>query len=83
VSHDYDNSELTNTTFRLFVYYKELKYSKVTQIPKTQFPDLVAQMGGTLGLFIGFRILSFIEIFQFIVEMFIILSEKVKPKRPA
>ncbi len=49
VNHDYDNFELKNNTFRLFVYYKNLKYSILEQIPKTQFPDIVAQIGGTLG----------------------------------
>lgn len=64
----------------MFIYYKDLKYSKVTQIPKTQFPDLVAQIGGTLGLFIGFRLLSFIDILQFFLEAFIIVCERVKTK---
>ncbi len=49
VNHDYDNFEMTNDSFKLFVYFKNLKYSNLEQIPKTQFPDLVAQIGGTLG----------------------------------
>ena len=51
VNHDYDNFELENNTFKLFVYYKSLKYSKLEQIEKTTFPNLVAQIGGTLGKF--------------------------------
>ena len=49
LNHDYNNFELENNTFKLFVYYKSLKYAKLEQIAKTQFPDLVAQIGGTLG----------------------------------
>ena len=77
VNHDYNNIELQNNTLKLFVYYKNLKYSEIKQIPKTQFSDLVSQIGGTLGLFIGFKLLSCIEILQFLLEIVFIFFKKL------
>jgi len=51
------------------VYYSSLEYKKIEQIPKTELFDLVSNIGGTLGLFIGVSFLSFIEFFELIFEV--------------
>ena len=38
--------------------------------------DLVSNIGGILGLFIGVSFLSFIEIFELIFEVLFILAER-------
>ena len=50
----------------LKVYYPQLKYTYISQQPKTEMVDLVSDIGGTLGLFLGISFLSFIEIFDII-----------------
>lgn len=40
------------TMFRssnIYVYYNEIEYTVMSQIPKTSQADLVANLGGTLG----------------------------------
>ena len=55
------------------IYFNEMKYTFISQKPKTEVVDLVSNMGGTMGLFLGVSFLSFVEIFELIVEISLIL----------
>jgi len=57
----------------LFVYYKELKYTLISQEPKTLTFNLISSVGGILGLFLGISFISFIEIFEIFLEVIYIL----------
>lgn len=54
------------------VYFEELKYTLITQEPKTPIFDLVANVGGILGLFIGVSFLSFVELIEIFLEVILI-----------
>ena len=58
------------------VFYSDLKYTSVSQIPKVSLEDLISNIGGTLGLFIGISFLSFIEIFDMILVILFVLFGK-------
>ena len=53
----------------LFFKYLDISYTHTTQSPKITGSSLISSIGGALGLFIGIRFLSFIEIFEFIFEI--------------
>lgn len=53
----------------IFVYYRTLKYTLITQQPEMVISDLVSNVGGIFGLFIGISFLSFIEIIEIITEV--------------
>ena len=55
-----------------------MTYTLMLELPKIKIVDLVANLGGILGLFIGISFLSFVEILEIILEIFIILFEKNK-----
>ena len=71
----YDNSLVI--TF----YYETLKYTETTQIAKTTIPDIISMVGGTMGLFLGLSLLSFIEVFGFFIHVVFIFIQKLKPKK--
>lgn len=75
-NHHYN--QYNSDTFKLFLYFKTLKYTSITQIPKYTFTDLVSSIGGTLGLFVGLRLLSFVDILQFLLEMLFLVVKKFK-----
>lgn len=54
--------ELRSNILSLNVHYSSLSYQSFTEYPKTQLVDLISNIGGTLGLFLGVSFLSFIEI---------------------
>ena len=56
----------------LNIYYSELSYIKISETPKTSIIDLLSNLGGTLGLFVGISFLSFIEIVEIILEIIFI-----------
>lgn len=45
----------------------------IRQIPKSSIFDLIANVGGLMGLFIGASFLSFVEIFEFFIEIILVL----------
>ena len=67
--------EIKKKYFSISIYYPELKYTFITQNPKMEMFDLVSNIGGILGLFIGVSFLSFIEIFELIFEVIFLLFE--------
>ena len=52
-------------SFLLEIDYDDYRYLLTSQIPKSKLPDLGAKLGGLLGLFVGLKFLSFIEIIEF------------------
>lgn len=72
--------DLSKSMISFNVYYNDLKYTRISQIPKTKIVDLVSNMGGLFGLFIGISFISFAEILQVICEIVFILFENKKFK---
>ena len=75
-SVEIENEVIRKSIVEVNVFYDELKYTKVSQIAKMTFEDLMANIGGTLGLCIGISFLSFVEIFEAIIQLFMILGRK-------
>ena len=63
------NESTTTTTFRVF--YNSLKVATISQKPKTQLFDLVSNIGGIFGLFIGLSFVSLFEIGEIFIEILI------------
>ena len=72
--------DLRNSMIAFNVFYKNLEYTRITEIPKLERVDLVANIGGLLGLFIGLSFLSFGELIEIFFEINFILFEKFKKK---
>ena len=53
------------------VYYKDLSYTVIGQQAKTEIVDLISNVGGNLGVFIGMSLLSLVEILEI---LFVLLS---------
>jgi len=57
----------------IFVYFQELKYTEIVQIPKTTPVDLWSSISGTLGLFLGVSVISFFELMDILIEFYFYL----------
>lgn len=64
----------------LVVYYRSLKYTFSSQIPKMKLADIISNIGGIFGLFVGASFMSFIEFIQIISEILFILCQNFKKK---
>ena len=65
----------------LNVYFDDLKYALISESPKTSIFDLIANIGSALGLFIGISLLSFFEIFEYMMELGLICFESFKENK--
>jgi len=61
--------EVRNAVLYLRVFFEELRYTRVTEIPKISVADFVASIGGTIGLFLGMSFISSFELFILLFEM--------------
>ena len=68
--------ELKKNYFEIRIYYNELKYTLISEEPKTEMFNFISDIGGILGLFLGISFLSFIEIFEIIFEIMFIFFKK-------
>jgi hypothetical protein len=70
-------TKLTTTSLknlvRFQIYYKSLKHTVINQSPKIILSDLISNIGGIIGVFLGISFLSFIEIIDFILQIIYIL----------
>jgi len=65
--------EAKQSYFGIRIYYNELKYTLISEDPKTEAFNFVSNIGGILGLFLGISFLSFIEIFEILFEISFII----------
>ena len=72
--HQYE--DVNKHFFGIRVHYNDLKYTFINQEIKIHTFNLISNIGGILGLFLGISFLSFIEIFEIFYEIFIILISK-------
>jgi hypothetical protein len=69
---------LKESVLSLNIYYDKLTYTGITKDAKTELIDLISNIGGLLGLFLGISFLSFVEIIEIIIETLIIMFSKHK-----
>jgi hypothetical protein len=72
----FETYEQVNKYFlNLEVYYKDLRYTYLSDEPKTEFFDFISNIGGILGVFLGISFLSFIEIVEIFFEILFIMFD--------
>jgi hypothetical protein len=66
------NEMLKSKIAKLKIVFNDLSYTSVSESEKFNFVDLASSVGGTLGLFLGISILSFIEVVELLLNLIII-----------
>jgi amiloride-sensitive sodium channel subunit alpha len=66
----------------IFIGFDKLRYRKLTDKPAFEIMDIFANVGGTLGLFLGFSILSVFELFDLIFNV-VLVTIKIYKTRAA
>ena len=50
-------------------YFDDLVITEITASPSVQFVDLISNIGGFFGLFVGLSVLSFVELIELAVNI--------------
>lgn len=64
----------------LNVIMNDMRYMEITQSAKMTGTDLVSNIGGCLGLFLGMSLLSFFEIFEYLIQIVYLIGDSFKPR---
>jgi len=79
VKNNYDQDVIKNLTIEdlqiavlaLNIYFNDLAYTQIEESEISDLVDLIANIGGTVGVFVGISILTFAEVLEFFLEVFI------------
>jgi len=66
------------TLISIDIYYENLEYTSISQLPKMNVIDLISNIGSNLSLFIGISFISFAEIIEILGEILMIFFENKK-----
>lgn len=69
-------AEFKQSLYTLYVSFDDLKYMHISEQPKVALWDLISNVGGLFGLFLGLSFLSFIDFIQVLLEILLIMFEK-------
>ena len=69
-------AEFKKTHVFLNIFFKSKEYLEIRESPKTKFVDLVSNLGGALGIFLGFSVFSFVEVFEVIIQTILVIFKK-------
>ncbi len=58
------------------IYFNDISYTKITQVPIVNGVGLLSNIGGVFGLFLGASLLTFMEIFEFLFKVINIILSK-------
>ena len=75
---DLNFNEIRNNILAFKIYYDEMKEIVYNEIQKNDIFDLIANTGGTIGLFLGLSLLSFVEIIEMVANILIIIFRHFK-----
>ena len=68
-----------NSLVYVSIYYDSLSYTLSTETPQMDVYSLLANIGGTLGLFMGVSVFSVCELVQVLIEVYFICRMKIAP----
>ena len=68
-------NEMKEHVLKIRIYFGDLQYTYMNQIPKMSATDLISSIGGTLGLFLGMSFLSVFEIFGLLFQLLVFTNK--------
>ena len=60
---------------KLNIYYDELSYTVINEAISLSIFEVLSNIGGTLGLFLGLSLLSFVEVIEVLINVIFILKK--------
>ena len=67
--------QLKHSVLSLNIFYEQLVYTQVEQVPSMDILTLMSGIGGTMGLFLGMSFISFLEIIEVFIEVLYVLKD--------
>ena len=68
---------LASNVAKVSIYYDELSYTEVTEVPRMTWDELLGKLGGHLHLFLGMSALGFVELFELMINLIILIKSEI------
>ncbi|XP_077989727.1 epithelial sodium channel subunit alpha-like [Glandiceps talaboti] len=65
-----DNEAIRRNLLKVVVYYYDLNANLIAEVPAYQFFSLFSDLGGSLGLFVGVSLVTIVEFFEYVWDIF-------------
>jgi len=62
----------------VYIYFENHQYTVISQQPQFSVADLVSNIGVLFGLFMGFSLLSLVDLLEMMLEITLVLFKKNK-----
>lgn len=69
-------SKINDNVASVDIYYEEMLYTEMTEVPSQTITGLLSSIGGTLGLLLGMSLLSIIELFELVITLLLNFCSK-------
>ncbi|KAF6036229.1 SCNN1D [Bugula neritina] len=76
-----DRDGLREEFVKLEIYFDNLNFYRYKERPSMTFEDLIGNIGGHLGLWIGMSVISFVEVFELIVSLFAVCAKALSASK--
>ena len=67
-----DVNQIKRNVLALNIFYSDLEYTLIAESLQNDIVDAIANIGGTIGIFIGISLLSLAEIFEYLLEVLMV-----------
>ena len=64
-----NETDIHKNMMQVYVYYRSLQQTIIEQVPAYRLDELIANIGGQLGLFLGASIITLLEMCEFVVML--------------
>ncbi|KAJ8022800.1 FMRFamide-activated amiloride-sensitive sodium channel [Holothuria leucospilota] len=76
-----NNSEISRENLvRVKIYFEELNYELIEQVPAHSVPEVLGSIGGLLGLYLGFSALTIFEVVILVYHLTQLAAKKAIPR---
>ncbi|KAK2167589.1 hypothetical protein LSH36_26g10034 [Paralvinella palmiformis] len=58
---------LRENFLRLHIYFQDLNYQKIEEVPEYEMEQFLSDLGGTMGLWVGASFITLMELFYFVI----------------
>ncbi len=70
--------QIRSSTLAVNIFYERMEYTELTESQSKTIIILISSIGGSLGLFMGIKFASFIELAEIGIEFFFLIYKKNK-----
>ena len=67
--------DMKKNVAKLKIFFDEMVQTAISEDPKTQLADLISNVGGTMGLFLGISFLSLIELVEILIKILLLIEK--------